>query len=228
MANLPPREPPDLRGRGNRPGGTGPLQPPPGGMPPYPPDPATGLPPAAPPRLGGQQPGYPPPQYPPQQQYPPGYSQNYEDYPPADVPRRGYRSGGSIHNRDFFNLPPVAERRIEYLAWGSVVLVIGFSIIFITLDRERAFEFLRVGTPLTVGVILLFSGLLQRIGFGYPVSLVTWWVANFSLAFGLSQFIAVTADSEPLNQLIYFIGFLIIITGIVIIMQVFRPMHGDG
>jgi len=223
MANLPPREPPDLRGRGSRPGGTGPL-PPPGGMPPYPPDPS-GLPPNQAPRLGGQ-PGYPP-QYPPQQ----GYQQPYEQYdqsmPPANMPpRRGFRSSAEgAYN--VFNLPSIHERRIEYLAWGTVVLVIGFSIIFITMDSEAAFEFLRVGTPLAVGVILLFSALLQRIGFGYPVSMPTWWVANFSLAFGLSQFIAITADSEPISQVIYFVGFLIIITGIVIIMQVFRPQHGD-
>jgi hypothetical protein len=223
MANLPPREPPDLRGRGNRPGGTGPLQPPPGGMPQYPPDPS-GLPPNQAPRLGGQ-PGYPP-QPPPYQQ---GYQAGYEPYdpslPPADMPpRRGFRAPIQA-GYNVFNLPAIAERRIEYLAWGTVVLVIGFSIIFITLDPDAALEFLRVGTPLAVGTILLFSALLQRIGFGYAVSMPTWWVANFSLAFGLSQFIAITTDSEPMRQLIYFVGFLVIITGIVIILQVFRPQH---
>ena len=186
MSNLPPREPPDLRGRGQgqRPSGN------------------------YPPQRGGTGPlGGPPP----------GSLGN--DFAPNQPRKLGSKGGAgdALH-----------ERRIEYLAWGTVVLLAGCAIIMLAIDTEAAANILRIVAPLTAGGILLGSGMVQRILFGYPVSLATWGTAIVATAFGSMELISLlikqATDSEPpiSTRLIVFIGLLVIITGMVIILQVFR------
>jgi hypothetical protein len=214
MSNLPPREPPDLRNRGQgqnpqgqNPQGQRPSQsnqyPPPSGQ--YPPQQGgTG------PLGGSQQPG----------QLGKRSTQLDGDLGRSQAPKLGARGSGGgdvLH-----------ERRIEYLAWGSVVLIVGCSIILLAIDTDAAANMLEIVTPLLAGGILLASGMVQRIFFGYRVSLVTWGAAIVATAFGsmglISVLIEEATDSEPpiSTRLIVFIGLLVIITGLVIILQVFR------
>jgi len=197
MSNLPPREPPDLRNRGQQQ---------------YPPQ-----------QPGGQ---YPPQQYPPS--YPPpgtGPLSPQNPLGPVSVPKRLNKEQNEEIHRDFH------ERRIEYLAWGSVVLIVGFSIILLAIDTDTAKNFLLIGAPVLGGMILMFSGFVQRIIFNYKVSIVTWGTAIVGLAFGITQLIATLTEREGneyfVTQLLIFIGLLVIISGMVIILQVFRRPQGD-
>lgn len=206
--SLPPREPPDLRNPSNRPGGSG-QQP-------------------QPPNWGQQQPGWPPPQqpqYPPQRgtgplgpTQPPQLGGYQGGIPPAQPPQLG-GSGGFFQDA-------LHERRIEYLAWGSVVIIMGFSIILMALNTEVATNILLIGAPLLSGMILLGSGFVQRLFFGYNVSLGTWAIGVLGISFGCTRTIAEITDSgDAVNQIIYFVGLLVIISGLIIILQVFRPSH---
>jgi cytochrome b subunit of formate dehydrogenase len=118
------------------------------------------------------------------------------------------------------------EHRIEYLAWGLVIFLMGFGIILLAIDTAVTRDLLLIAGPLVVGGILMFSSFLQRIVFGYSVSLITWAMAVGASAFGLTQAIAAVTDTRSgeylQNQVLYFLGLLVIISGMVIIMQVFR------
>jgi hypothetical protein len=165
--------------------------------------------------LGGQQP-YPPadPGY-----YDPGLA-------PASAPQLK-RKGRSLEN-EVPGLPAITERRVEYLAWGTVVLMMGCTVIFAAVDFSAALPYLRTGMPLLVGGILLISALVQRIIFSGSVSRFTWAFSIFSLAFGCTQLIAIATGSDNLfNQGIYFIGLMIVISGGVILLQILRPAHAD-
>ncbi len=228
MSELPPREPPDLRNRGQS------NSYPPANPQQYPPQPSSGN---YPPQDPLAPPSYPPQQYPPpQQQQPPslgGYPPPQQPptlrgtapLPPYNQPMNPTPSKklgeGSNGFMDSFH-----EHRIEYLAWGSVTLLIGFGIILLAIDTEFTQDLLLIAGPLTIGAILLFSSFLQRIVFGYAVSLFTWGAAVITSAFGLTQLIAAlteTRGTENLqNQVLYFFGLLVIISGMVVILQVFR------
>jgi hypothetical protein len=240
MSQLPPYEPPDLRDPNRRPSGQQPPQQ--GGQ--YPPQQ-----PGYPPQQGGQ---YPPqqPGYPPQQggQYPPPQQGGYNPPPPArggtgslaprQAPPLGNRStqqytpsldDASVPQLGRDNIDPVEsamhERRIEYLAWGSVVFLLGIAIMLVPLSDGKAGEFLLLVAPLVGGSILMLSGFIQKIGFGFDVSVFTWGSGIFCLAFGITQWIARLTDSNDLvSQAIYFVGLLVVFTGMVLILQVFsRP-----
>lgn len=227
--SLPPREPPDLRDPNRR--GQGQPQQNPYGQQPQPPN------------WGNQPPQYPP--QPPQNPYgqPPQYP---PQYPPQQMPGTGpLRGTGALGPQPPQQLgqrpyvPPAQprplgrargmwydalhERRIEYLAWGLVVIIMGFSIIMMTLETEFAADFLLIVAPLISGMILMGSGFVQRIFFDYDVSLATWALAILGLAFGCTRAIAeITNNTDVANQIIYFVGLLVIISGLVIILQVFR------
>lgn len=241
MSNFPPREPPDLRPqRGFQQGGQQPPQQ-------YPPDqnpynqPPQGYPP--------QQ--YPPQQYPPQGGYPPPGqpapgtgplpAPHLEPARPPQLGRRGNTGPLRPRSDEGFNaaevppirrsdsrsssagLPSIAEHRIEYLAWGVVVLLFGFSIMAMTIDSESAFSFIQSFAPLIAGVVLLASGFAQRILYSYPVSGATWTFAVFCIAFGGASLIRQAADTSVFESSIYFIGLLVISSGLIIILQVFSP-----
>ncbi len=235
--SLPPHQPPDLRDPNRRRQGQQQPQP----QQPYGQQPQ-------PPNWGNQPPQYPPqqPQYPPQQ---PPYQQPYQQPPqrplqgtgplnPMQVPQLG---------QQYTSQPPIPpaqarplgargmiydathERRIEYLAWGIVVILMGFSIIMVTLDTDFATDFLLIATPLLSGVILLGSGFVQRLFFDYDVSLATWALAILGISFGCTRAIAeITENTEVATQIIYFVGLLVIISGLVIILQVFRTPGGHS
>ena len=200
MSNLPPREPPDLRNRGQ-------------GQSPQEQRPSQSYPPQQPypPQSGGQQPG----QLGQRPSQPLGAEIGRSE--PGRLGGRGSGVTDSLH-----------ERRIEYLAWGSVVLIAGCSIILLAIDTDAAINALRIVSPLIAGGILLASGMVQRIIFGYPVSLVTWCASIVATAFGAMGLISLLIEegtgSEPptTTRLIVFIGLLVIISGMVIILQVFR------
>jgi hypothetical protein len=218
--SLPPREPPQL---GNRPGQQNNddnnnwnqqqqnWNPPPPNWNNYPqqqqqppsPPPGTGQ---LPPRPGGSLPGT-------------GNLGGTDPFEPSKPGRLDNQRSGGFGSA-------FGERQIEYIAWGSVVILLGCSIILVTLDTSLATLFLTVFTPLIGGGILLASGFVQRLFFGYDVSLFTWGVSIASIAFGCTRAIAeITDTTSALTQLLYFIGLLVIISGLVIILQVFRPSH---
>lgn len=228
MSELPPRDPQQKPNSGGYPPSQ---QYPPAQQ--YPPQPPAGGNYPPPQQYPPQQPSggnYPPPQqYPPQQPYPPRSTGPLPPYaPPSNTrpleskppsPKLGEKSGNAFV--DSFN-----ERRIEYLAWGSVILLAGFGIILLAIDTEFTRDLLLIAGPLTVGAILLSSSFLQRIVFGFSVSLFTWGAAVLTSAFGLTQLIAALTDTRSSentpNQILYFFGLLVIISGMVVILQVFR------
>ncbi len=216
MSNLPPREPPDLRGnRGmnspQRPDNSSNQQYPPQGQEAHPPQqPAPqrpqqgGLPPQQPPRLRNEP-----------ERYEPAPRRDFDDSSPA---RLGAEGGSSFDDS-------LRERRIEYLAWGSVVLGAGLCIILLAIDYEATSDLIFVMAPLLGGLILIASGFLQRVVFGYHVSILTWGTGIVALGFGITSFIAQVATETTLfTQGLIFIGLLIVLIGLVIIGQVFsRP-----
>ncbi|MFP4321779.1 MAG: hypothetical protein ACLFTK_04930 [Anaerolineales bacterium] len=235
MSDLPPREPPDLRrNRGddfpNNPydsGGQGQNQ--------YPPRPQRPSGQQYPPAGGGQQQPPAGPSYPPQ-----GSSRPQGGLPPQSPPRLGNERYEPAPRREFEDAPSkrlgedqdgfnfdesMRERRIEYLAWGTVVLGAGLCIIILAIDFEATNRIVFVMAPLLGGLILLASGFLQRVVFGYHVSVLTWGTAILGVAFGTTSFIGrVVADTTILTQGLIFIGLLIVLAGLVIIGQVFsRP-----
>lgn len=192
--------------------------------------------------------GYPPPQRgntgplnPQQQGYPPtgqpplsgGYNPPaFQSTPPPNLAPRSAKRLGTDEDLDSGRsafMESFSEHRIEYLAWGSVVLLAGFAIILLAIDPEGAFSFLRIVAPLLGGSILLASGLLQRVGFGYGVSPFTWAVAILGVALGLTQLMAMMTDqkNDLTTQGLYFTGLMVIISGMVIILQVFRKPESD-
>jgi len=269
MADLPPRDAPDLwnrnqqnrpnnpqqpgnpqqgnpQGGGQQPYGQGqpqqgnydnypPQQPQQGNYGNYPPQQPRGLDPAAPPSLGGQgqqqsyggqqQPNYGEQGGLQSNQAPNLARQSMQDYqgavntglPPAELPT--INKGGDSTNA--LGLPSIAEHRIEYLSWGLTVCLFGFSVILLIIDTSIAGLVATVVTPILAGLILLTGALVQRIVMNYSVSLFTWGVANFSLAFGGAQVIRRLADTGFVPTLVSFIGLLIVISGMVMILQVF-------
>lgn len=208
MSNYPPPPPPRRGGSGDYPPPSGqsypPPEPPPWGPPPQAPYPPIGTGPLTPPPA-------------------------FDDHPFKDefrpfTKRSLGRSLDELRN-------PMSERRIEYFAWGLVVLLAGCGIILLAVDRQAVDNILLIVGPLMVGGVLFGSGFLQRLVFGFDVSLVTWGVAVLSTAFGLTQLIAFLTDRTGTdhlqNQAIYFVGLMVILAGVVIIMQVFRPPHNS-
>jgi hypothetical protein len=169
---------------------------------------------------------YPPPNPYPNQ--PPVYQQPMPPYQgglaPAPTPQLDNDRSAAKDFIQMFN-----ERRIEYLAWGLVVLLTGIGIILLAINTDSARNLLLVPGPLAVGSILLFSGFLQRIVFGFNVSILTWGVAVGAISFGLTQLIALITEIEDtaMNMVLYFFGILVVLSGMVIILQVFRSPRGD-
>jgi hypothetical protein len=220
MSNYPPQDP---RNRGQVPP-QGDQYPPPTPHQNFPPPPGSGTP-NQPPRgnTGPLQPMQPPPNL---GYNPPPTSQRI---PPSNMgPRQPRQLGGRDEEGGGAFMGSFHERRIEYLAWGTVVLLAGFAIIMLAVDTEASIDILRIVAPLLAGSILLASGLLQRIAFGYAVSPLTWGTAIFGVAFGLTQLMAeLTGQEDVTTQVLYFTGLMVIISGMVIILQVFRKPTRD-
>jgi|GEM_PF-6108718 len=118
------------------------------------------------------------------------------------------------------------ERRIEYLSWGLFVTLGGIALLLWATGGEDIREILWVAVPIIGGGIMMVSGFLQRIIGGFHVSLLTWGVAIIGTSLGLTNIIALATDQTGFDniasQLLYMIGLMIIISGMVIMLQIFR------
>lgn len=121
----------------------------------------------------------------------------------------------------------VSERQIEYIAWGSSILLLGIAIIIMALNPEGTGEYVLPGIGLLAGSILMAGGLVQRIVFGFHVSRSTWMVAITLTALSLTRVIALASDQQDDVgvQSIFFFGFMVVMAGLVIMLQVFSPQR---
>ncbi len=126
-----------------------------------------------------------------------------------DVPQLGGRS-----SKPSFGL---SERQVEYLAWGSTVLLLGISLMMVVGGSS---DFLTSLFPLLAGAILMGSALYQRVVMGWHVGPLTWLMAILLVSYTVTLQIA--GDTGFFKWIVYFIGTLIIMTGVILLMQVFR------
>lgn len=115
----------------------------------------------------------------------------------------------------------LSERQVESLAWGSVVMMLGISLI---LAVTGSYQFLRVAFPLIAGLILLVSSLYQQVVMGWHVSKLTWLVTILLLSYTITLELA--DDNEGFFRwIIYFIGTLVILLGFIRLLQVFQEQR---
>ncbi len=130
----------------------------------------------------------------------------YQDEP--DLRRRREPSGGW----------GLSERQIEYLAWGSTVLLLGVSLIQAVTGSTG---FLKFFFPLLAGAILMGASLYQRVVRGWHVGPMTWLMAILLLSYTITLMVS-GDDTGIFKWIAYFFGTLIIMTGLILLLQVFR------
>jgi len=242
MGNLPPVEPPNLRR--NRSGGQGNYQ---NQEPDYPPPNDDYLPQQSSNQYPPPDDRYPPPdrdgyvdlddpQYGGQPRQPshdrqPRRDDPYLDAPPSlgsiDSPTLGGGRTSRGRDSDDYDEPPrrrprqsqgLSERQVEYLAWGSTILLLGISMMQALTGSSG---FLRFFFPLLAGLILSASSIYQRVVRGWHVGPLTWLIAGLLVSYTITLQIA--GDGTGIFKWIaYFIGTLIIMTGLLLILQIFR------
>lgn len=112
----------------------------------------------------------------------------------------------------------LTENQVESLANGSVVILLGISLIQAVTGSS---EFLRLIFPMAAGGILLMSAIYQRFMRKWHVSIWTWFIALLLVSYTITLF-AAGDDAGPFRWITYFFGILIIMAGIIRTLQVFR------
>lgn len=133
-----------------------------------------------------------------------GYDDDYDDFP--EQRRSPRRSQG------------LSERQVEYLAWGSTILLLGVSMIQAITGSS---SFLRIFFPLLAGSILSISSIYQRVVRGWHVGPLTWLISGLLVSYSITLQVA-GSDTGIFKWIAYFIGTLIIMTGLLLILQIFR------
>jgi hypothetical protein len=118
----------------------------------------------------------------------------------------------------------LSEGQVEALANGSVVILLGVSLIQAVTGSS---EFLRILFPMLAGGILLTSAVYQRFVMKWHVSIWTWFLALLLVSYTITLFVA-GDDAGPFRWITYFTGTLIIMAGIVRTLQVFRASDGSS
>lgn len=138
-------------------------------------------------------------------------SQRHDDDPPPS------RQKSSSQRRQE-QRPLLTERQVEALSIGSVVILLGVSLIQAVTSSSAFLSFL---FPMLAGGILMASAVYQRLVMGWRVNPLTWVFAILLVSYTITLFVA-GDDSGPLLWIAYFIGTLIIMAGVVITLRVFR------
>lgn len=112
----------------------------------------------------------------------------------------------------------LSERQVEYLAWGITVVLLGVSLIQAVTGSTGLLRFF---FPLLAGAILMGSALYQRVVQGWHVGPMTWLMAILLLSYTITLMVS-GDDTGIFKWIAYFIGTLIIMTGLILLLQVFR------
>ena len=107
------------------------------------------------------------------------------------------------------------ERRIEWVTWGISIIIMGVSFLI-------GGDALTLVFPLLAGGLMLFSAVLQKILRNWNVSFITWGLGIILTAVGIERFIALFITLNRKFNPIFLVGGLIIITGLVVLLQIFR------
>lgn len=122
---------------------------------------------------------------------------------------------GSRPARTGFGL---SERQVEYLAWGSTVILLGVSLMMSVAGSAR---FLTLIFPLVAGGILMTASVYQRVVKGWHVGPLTWLTAILLVSYTIT--LQLSAGGANIFQWVaYFLGTLTIMTGVILFLQVFR------
>lgn len=112
----------------------------------------------------------------------------------------------------------LTERQIEYLAWGSTVILLGISLMRALTGASDALTFV---FPLLAGGILTASAIYQRVVMGWHVGILTWFTAIMLVSYTIT--LQVAGDGTGIFSWIgYFLGTIIIMTGVTVLLQAFR------
>ncbi len=214
-----------------------------GQQPPPPPTQGTGYPPppapSYPPAQAGQYPpsgnidlGAPPrpsPQRPPS--YEPSEYDRRIDLGDVDVPRRGGNNrprpehtddDDSVVERIARGTSLLTERQVESIAWGSTIMLLGIVLI---LTVTGSTVFLTRLFPMLSGFILLSSSIYQRLVRGWRVSPLTWMISLMLVSYTITLFVDIDTGGSNIglfDWITYFIGTLIILTGVTMLLRAFR------
>lgn len=115
----------------------------------------------------------------------------------------------------------LTERQVESLAWGSVVILLGISLMLAVTGNS---QFVRIIFPLAAGFILLISSIYQRVVMGWHVGRLTWLTAVLLLSYTITLTIA-DDNAGFFRWIVYFTGTLVIMVGIVVLLQVFQEQR---
>jgi hypothetical protein len=114
----------------------------------------------------------------------------------------------------------VSEHQIEAFSLGLVFLMLGVGVLMLIFGLGW---FLTQVFPLLSGIILLSTGVYQRIIRGWPVSFFTWFFGAILTAIGLTTlFSDQIEDFGIINAMIAFCGISIIMVAMITLVQVFR------
>lgn len=112
----------------------------------------------------------------------------------------------------------LTERQVEYLAWGSTVILLGISLMMSVAGSAR---FLTLIFPLVAGGILTASSVYQRVVRGWHVGPLTWLTAILLISYTITLQLA-GEGTNIFKWIAYFLGTLTIMTGLILFLQVFR------
>lgn len=112
----------------------------------------------------------------------------------------------------------LTERQVEYLAWGSTIILLGVSLMMSVAGSAR---YLTLIFPLVAGGILMSSAIYQRVVRGWHVGPLTWLTAILLVSYTIT--LQLSGDGTNIFKWIaYFLGTLTIMTGLTLFLQVFR------
>lgn len=146
----------------------------------------------------------------------------------VDVPRRGGRRAADVNDDDNpldrinEGASVVTERQVESIAWGSTIILLGIALIFTVTGSTT---FLTRLFPMLSGFILLSSSIYQRLVRGWRVSPLTWFTSLILVAYTITLFIDIDTGGSNIglfDWIAYFLGTLIILTGITMLLRAFR------
>lgn len=150
-----------------------------------------------------------------------------DDFNAPDLRRRVSREelglpveGASRPSRGGFQATVLSERQVEALGWGITVILLGIAILLFFTGSS---DFLTVGFPILGGGTLLVSSVYQRLRM-WNVSILTWTTAIGLCAFSVTRLLAIS-DGKPTGlgtSLAYFTGISIIISGVIVLIRIFR------
>ena len=107
------------------------------------------------------------------------------------------------------------ERQLEWLTLGLTIILFGLALL---MQTQVA---LRVLFPVIAGAILLVSAIVQKIGRNWNVSIFTWALGVFLLAFGITNVLGALQPESSFNFTTFF-GSLVVLGGVVVLLQIFR------